>query len=72
MMSTVERKVLGALFILSDDERYVKGVTQVRISHAMGYAKSGGAVSNALRMLEMMNYIVIVKRGTLYDIKVLV
>jgi DNA-binding MarR family transcriptional regulator len=55
-LGIVEKKVLGALLILSDENQIAR-VSGVQIARIMGYKKSGGAITFALRSLEMDNYI---------------
>lgn len=55
-LTSVERKVLGALLINADDNLYAK-VTLAKIAITMGYVKGGGQISSALRALELQNMI---------------
>lgn len=55
-LNKIERKVLGALLTMSNDEGLVEA-TLAEIAKAMGYKKSGGALSFAIRILESENYI---------------
>ena len=61
-LSTIDKKVLGALIILADDHMVVNAST-VQIAQRMGYKKSGGAVTYALRMLEANNFITLLGKG---------
>lgn len=55
-LNPVERKVLGALLILSDnDMQLTAGMND--IAEVMGYRSAGGAITFALRALEMKNFI---------------
>ena len=62
-MSKIERKVLGALLILCDKEHKVHNITIDTIANAMGYKKSGGAISFALKILEYENHIAVKKNA---------
>lgn len=66
-LGVIEKKVLGALLILSDKQN-VANATQVQIAKAMGYKKGGGAITFALKSLEMNNHITILENN---NIKVL-
>lgn len=55
-LGTVEKKVLGALLILSDHHNVVNSNTS-QIAKTMGYKRSGGAISFALKSLEHNNHI---------------
>jgi hypothetical protein len=55
-MGAIEQKVLGALLFLSGGRREFS-VTRKKIVRKMGYVRDGGAISFALRLLEMNNYI---------------
>jgi len=57
-LRTVERKVLGALLILADDNMIVDADT-ITIAHTMGYKSTGGAITFAMQALEMKNYITV-------------
>ena len=64
----VERKLLGALLILSDKHNVVE--TSIKnIATTMGYKATGGAITFAFKSLEMNNYITVIGNG---KIKVLV
>jgi hypothetical protein len=56
-LSLIEKKVFGALLIMSDDNLEVKGKSQIDIAKVMGYVRQGGVIGSALRVLEMLNYI---------------
>lgn len=55
-LKQVERKVLGALLLLCDDNMFVKA-THKDIAEAMGYKSVGGAISFAIQALDMKNFI---------------
>lgn len=57
-LRTIERKVLGALLVLSDNDMHVTA-NMKRIAQTMGYKQPGGAISFALQALEMKNFITI-------------
>lgn len=61
-LGKVERKVYGALLTLADDELYVS-CKKEDIAKRMGYKRSGGAITNALRILEHHNYIMLCSDG---------
>lgn len=61
-LSAVERKVLGALLILANNSMDTI-VTQTALATTMGYKKPGGAITFALRALEMKNYISTKNKG---------
>lgn len=67
-LGTVEKKVLGALLILADtnkDGELVTAVSTNQIAEKMGYKKSGGVITYALRILEHKNIIApLEKKGT--------
>lgn len=52
----VERKVLGALLLLCDDNMFVEATHQ-EIAEAMGYKSQGGAITFAIQALDMKNFI---------------
>lgn len=52
----VEKKVLGALLILSDKDMVVTAPLKL-IANTMGYKATGGALTFALQALEMKNFI---------------
>lgn len=55
-LGVVEKKVLGALLILSDTNQHVKA-SVAEMARVMGYKKGGGAITFALKSLEYHNYI---------------
>lgn len=55
-LGVIERKVLGALILLSDKNNVAKVKTS-QIVNAMGYKNSGGAITFALKSLEYNNHI---------------
>jgi hypothetical protein len=57
MMSIIERKVLGALILLSNAEGLVPVVTTTVIARKMGYKQAGGVITMALKSLEFQNRI---------------
>lgn len=61
-LRTIERKVLGALLVLADNEMNVIAKHN-DIVGVMGYKKTGGIVTYALQSLEMKNYIQINDKG---------
>lgn len=67
-LSSVEKRVLGALLMLSNSSN-VATVTLNDIAKEMGYKKSGGILTYALRLLEKDNYIVRMSKN---KIKILV
>lgn len=56
-LGIVERKVLGALIIMANENKTVT-TTMEQIASVIGYKKSGGALTFALRILERDNFIV--------------
>lgn len=58
----VEKKVLGALLILSD-RNFEANATLSQIANQMGYKKPGGALSFALKALEMQNHIAVIGKN---------
>lgn len=60
-MSTVERKVLGGLIGMMDDDGRVECLA-VDLAHRIGYKSTGGAITFALTILEMKNMIAIEKK----------
>ena len=56
-LTPVERKVLGALLVASDNN-LIADVSLNDIARTIGYAKSGGIISAAIRALELQNIIV--------------
>lgn len=61
-LQTVERKVLGAMLIHSDDNMDVNA-TLKEIAKTMGYKSTGGAITFAIRALEMKNFISVREEG---------
>lgn len=55
-LSTIEKKVFGALVMLSDKKGIAKAST-TQIAKVMGYKASGGALTFALKILELNNHI---------------
>lgn len=55
-LRTVEKKVLGAMLILANDDMVVKA-KMLDIARAMGYRAVGGAITFAIDSLEMKNLI---------------
>lgn len=62
-MGLVEKKVLGALLILADEDNVAKA-TFPEIAEKMGYKTFGGAISFAIRLLEINNYITKTDKST--------
>jgi DNA-binding MarR family transcriptional regulator len=62
-LGVIEKKVLGALLILSDKDNTTKA-THSDIAQAMGYKTDGGAITFALKILERDNFIVRTAKGT--------
>ena len=58
----VEKKVIGAMLILSDKDNVVKA-SYTQLARAMGYAKPGGAITFAVKSLEMQNYIAVLGKN---------
>lgn len=52
----VEKKVLGAMLILTDSEMVVNA-SMAKLATTMGYKQPGGALTNAIQALEMKNFI---------------
>lgn len=61
-LRVIEKKVLGALLILSNEVLEVK-TSNAEIARTMGYKASGGAITFALDALEMKNYINLEGKG---------
>ena len=61
-LRTVEKKVLGAMLILADDDMNVK-TSMKQLAETMGYKKAGGALTFAIEALEMKNYIATIGKG---------
>ena len=55
-LGVIEKKVFGALVILSNQKNIAKASTN-QIAKAMGYKRGGGAITFALKSLEMNNHI---------------
>lgn len=55
-LRVVERKVLGALLQLADNDLNVT-CTQKELAQRMGYKQTGGAINFALEGLEIKNYL---------------
>lgn len=55
-IGVIERKVLGALLTMSDDNGIVS-TNLANLASRMGYKKSGGALTFAIKILENENYI---------------
>lgn len=55
-LGVIEKKVYGALLMLSNGENVVTASNQ-QIARKMGYKRSGGAISFALKSLEHHNHI---------------
>lgn len=58
MLGKVERKTLGALLIMCDENMSVRA-SKGEIATKMGYKASGGAITFALQSLEMKNFITV-------------
>lgn len=56
-LGVIERKVLGALFLLAD-ENHIASCLLVDIADLMGYKTVGGALTFAIKILERDNYII--------------
>lgn len=56
-LGIVEQKVYGALLILANKEMIAEASLK-KIAKTIGYKKAGGALTFALKMLEMKNFIV--------------
>lgn len=68
-MNIIERKVLGALLALSNDSGEVRASNK-DICSRMGYnIHGGGAISSAIRILEMLNFITIIKPPSKGNVK---
>ena len=61
-LKAVDKKVLGALLVLADDEM-ITHAKQHEIARVMGYKSSGGAIAFALRALEYNNFIMTIEQG---------
>ncbi len=62
-LGVVERKVLGALIIMANENK-VAIATMEDIACKIGYKRSGGALTFAIRILERDNFVVRVKPRT--------
>jgi len=62
-LGVIEKKVLGALLILSDKNNVTKA-THSDIAQVMGYKTDGGAITFALKILERDNFIVRTAKST--------
>lgn len=62
-LGVVERKVLGALIIMANENK-VAIATMEDIAYKIGYKRSGGALTFAIRILERDNFVVRVKPRT--------
>lgn len=56
MLSRTERRLLGALLLLADNDLIVN-VTKKELSNAMGYKTTGGQINLAIKLLDIKNYI---------------
>ena len=61
-LNVVEKKVLGAMLIIADDQMNVTS-TNSFIANKMGYKRSGGAITFAIQALEMKNFIYVLGKG---------
>jgi hypothetical protein len=59
----IEKKVLGAMLILSDEDMNLKA-TMKNIATVMGYKEAGGALTFAIQALEMKNLIDVNGKGS--------
>jgi len=57
-LGIIERKVLGALIIMADNETKIAIAPLNDIADLIGYKTSGGAISFAIKILERDNYLV--------------
>lgn len=55
-LGLVERRVLGALMVLSNSEKEIEANT-TEIAEAIGYKRNGGSISSALKILQYENII---------------
>lgn len=62
-LGVIEKKVFGALVILSNQKNIAKASTN-QIARTMGYKKGGGAITFALKSLEFNNHIEQIAQGT--------
>ena len=56
-LGVIERKMLGALLILSDRDNMVSANLN-QLAEQMNYKASGGALTFALKVLERDNYVI--------------
>lgn len=56
-LGVIERKILGAMLILADNDNNVTA-SKLELAHAIGYKSSGGAITYAIKILERDNYLV--------------
>lgn len=63
-MTIIERRLLGALIMLADENGVVNASIE-HISKTIGYKKSGGYITLALRLLEVQGYIQRIDRATI-------
>ena len=56
-LGVIERKVLGALIMSPRDEHGFTRINMRQLAQKMGYKAPGGALTFALKTLEMNNYI---------------
>lgn len=61
-LGVVDKKVLGALIILSKEDNTVEA-TLKDIANVMGYKEVGGALTFAIRILERDNFIIKLGQG---------
>lgn len=57
-LSTIERKMLGALMLIMNEE-YKVHTSMIDLARMMGYKATGGALTFALQALEMKNHIAV-------------
>ena len=55
-LGKIERKVLGAMLTMCDEEGKVKA-TYSDLANQMGYKKPGGVITFAIKILENENFI---------------
>ena len=61
-MGVIEKKILGALLILANDDMEVKATFR-DIAKIIGYKEVGGAMTFAIKLLEINNYINVLGKG---------
>lgn len=61
-LGVIEKKVFGALMILANDDM-VATTTLRKIAEVMGYKEVGGALTYAIKVLEMKNFIARTGKG---------